>query len=486
MKLVPKITLGLLPVVVGVLSISAYVRVGRQIDQFRRDMRRDQQVLANVLRAAVTEVWRVEGEERALALVANANQAEGSLQLRWVWLDAPPGSESAPDVPAHELVPLPRRNEIVLVRRDAEEGEDRHYTYALAAAPSARTGALEISESLEEERRYVAQSVVTNVGTLLTLAGLGGLILFGLGALVLGRPIRKLVERARQIAAGGLGGRLDLPQRDELGVLARELDLMSERLAEAAARVRTEGDARLRALEQLRHADRLTSVGKLASGIAHELGTPLNVVLGRARMIEAGEVEGVDARRSAAIVAEQVDRMSAIIRQLLDFARPASATKAALDIRGLLRETVALLGPTAKKRGVTLAAEPGVPLVVSADGRLLQQALLNLSLNAVQASPQGSEVRLSARAVEAVPPERGGEAGPHVAVEVEDRGGGIATETLPRIFEPFFTTKDVGEGTGLGLSVSWGIVREHGGWIAVDSTPGEGSRFTVMLPREAK
>src|SRR5204863_590761 len=122
-------------------------------------------------------------------------------------------------------------------------------------------------------------------------------------------------QKARRVGTGDLSGPLHLRQRDELGELANEINLMCERLAE-------ERGAREQATEQLRHADRLTTVGKLASGLAHELGTPLNVVRGRAKLIVDHEVEGKEVTDSARIVVEQAERMTALIRQLLDFARP--------------------------------------------------------------------------------------------------------------------------------------------------------------------
>ncbi|HWU88930.1 MAG TPA: ATP-binding protein, partial [Kofleriaceae bacterium] len=294
------------------------------------------------------------------------------------------------------------------------------------------------------------------------------------------RPISRLTAKARRVGTGDLSGPLQLGQRDELGELAAEINDMCERLSE-------ERLAREQATEQLRHADRLTTVGKLASGLAHELGTPLNVVRGRAKLIVDGEVDDREALDSARIVVEQAERMTALIRQLLDFARPRAPLAAPINIARLARRVCELVATIARKASVTLVPPPDdEDLLALADDAQLTQVLANLVVNAIQATPPGGGVTIAAHVVEQVPPPYvGGDPAPRpwMALEVRDTGSGMDESTRSRVFEPFYTTKEVGDGTGLGLSVSWGIVREHGGWIDVASTPGAGSTFTVYLPR---
>ncbi len=260
---------------------------------------------------------------------------------------------------------------------------------------------------------------------------------------------------------------------------------MCEHLQEADERVRTEHGARIAALEQLRHADRLATVGTLSSGLAHELGSPLNVVAGRAKMIETSPRAVADLVDNARIIREQSDRMARIIRRLLDFSRRGVQERGWGDLRLLAGQVVQMLRPFAEKRAVSLEVSLGGPDPAGAimDPDQIRQVLINLILNGVQSMPGGGPilVRLDRRRV--TPPVTvGGPDQDCICVEVEDRGSGIPEENLSRIFDPFFTTKSVGEGTGLGLSVSYGIVREHGGWIDVASQPGRGSRFRVNLP----
>jgi signal transduction histidine kinase len=206
-------------------------------------------------------------------------------------------------------------------------------------------------------------------------------------------------------------------------------------------------------------------------------------------MIEEKELPLDEAANSGKIIAEQVERISKVIRQLLDFARSrrGDGTNQPLapeptEIEALARAAVALVKPLADRASVRLQVV-GEPSYARADAGLIQQVILNLVMNGLQASQAGGEVRVSVGRVGALPPpEIGGPARDHVRIQVEDDGSGIAPQILPRIFEPFFTTKEVGQGTGLGLSVSYGIVREHGGWIAVQSEIGRGATFTVYLP----
>jgi signal transduction histidine kinase len=219
--------------------------------------------------------------------------------------------------------------------------------------------------------------------------------------------------------------------------------------------------------------------------MAHELGTPLNVIAGRSKLIAGQQLSPDEAQRSARIIGEQAERMTAIMRQLLDFARRGQARKQPVELNGLIGGVVELLAPTARKQAVELPWQAApAPLTVDADPGQLQQVLLNLAMNGIQAMPDGGPLllQLSQQDVASHPGTGKEEAGPWCIIRVEDRGQGIAPQDLPHIFDPFFTTKEVGQGTGLGLSIAYGIVEEHGGWIEVASIPGEGSIFTVFLP----
>lgn len=175
------------------------------------------------------------------------------------------------------------------------------------------------------------------------------------------------------------------------------------------------------------------------------------------------------------MILDQVSRMSAIIRHLLDFGHRGGLAREDVDLNTVAAGAIEMLQSTARKRNASLRLEVGSPVHVNGNVAELEQVLSNLILNALQAIGERGQVRVET-GVEQRP------SGPAAFVVVEDDGRGIAPEDLPRIFDPFFTTKGVGEGTGLGLSVSYGIIRDHEGAIQVSSERGRGTRFTVMLP----
>jgi signal transduction histidine kinase len=247
----------------------------------------------------------------------------------------------------------------------------------------------------------------------------------------------------------------------------------------------SETEARLTTVEQLRHAERLGNLGKMAAGIAHELGTPLNVISLRARAIASQEVSGQVAAESASVIHQQSQTMARIIRQLLDFSRARQPKRSAADLVSIARNTLDLVEPFARKHQVSCVREGAAQAPIVADVDQIQQVLGNLLVNAAQAMPQGGTLRLSVlESDRAPPPDLPRNENHWWVVHVDDTGHGIPPELQKRVFEPFFTTKDVGEGTGLGLSVSYGLVHEHGGWIELWSEPGRGTRFSVYLPRE--
>jgi signal transduction histidine kinase len=252
--------------------------------------------------------------------------------------------------------------------------------------------------------------------------------------------------------------------------------LCVEVLHRLRAYVENERLGRRRVIEQLRHAERLNVVGKLAAGVAHELGTPLNVISTTAELLDTDSTAAPMVHASCRVIVEQAGRMATIIRQLLDFGRRGGSDRSATDLASLVESTVLLMRPFARKRKVELSLALPKRAVSAEVNRLeIGQVLSNLVLNAIQAMPNGgrSVIRLD------VEKERGVEV---AVLSVSDEGTGIRPEDVPRVFDPFFTTKDVGEGTGLGLSVTYGIVSDHGGRVNVETEWGHGSCFTVVLP----
>jgi signal transduction histidine kinase len=484
MKLARKLTLALVAGVLAVLAAQAYFRVARESAFFERDIAHDNDLIGRAVAAATARVWAVGGAAAGLSLVDEANEREAQVQIKFVWLDAPAGDPRAPLLPRAALEPVRRGGEIVQ-KGPGPDGTPHLVTYVPVAIPGEAPAAIELAESLAGRAAYLrttAENTLVGTGAVLLVCGA---IASAVGLAFVGRPVNRLVAQARRVGAGDLSQRVEGAPRDELGELSAEMNLMCDRLAAANERAAREAAARERTLAELRHADRLATLGKLASGVAHELGTPLLVVIGRGAQIADGEATGDEVAACGRAVVEHARKMERIVRQLLDFARQRTSAKAEVDLRELVREAFALAAPLAAKRRAKLVLEgPDAGRVLATvDPDHVRQAVTNLVVNGVQAMPSGGTLTVRLAREAAPSSGRGGaRAGEHVVIEVKDEGEGMAEETRAHIFEPFFTTKPVGEGTGLGLSVAYGIVEEHGGFFEVESEPGRGSTFRVHLP----
>jgi two-component system sensor histidine kinase PilS (NtrC family) len=232
--------------------------------------------------------------------------------------------------------------------------------------------------------------------------------------------------------------------------------------------------------EQVRQGDRLAAIGRLAAGLAHEIRNPIGSIRGSVEVLRESLNPQEDDRRLMDIVLRESDRLDAIIRDFLQFSRPPHLVRVPTDVSAMLDEILLMLGNQGRAQGtdapaVQLRRDTSEPVVkVEVDPAQMRQALWNLCLNAVEAMPQGGELRVGVRAATS---ERGR---PVLEITVEDTGVGIAAAELTQVFEPFFTTKP--QGTGLGLAIAHRIVEDHGGEIRVQSEPWRGSRFTISLP----
>jgi signal transduction histidine kinase len=338
-----------------------------------------------------------------------------------------------------------------------------------------------VRESLDDTDRLVRNGVLFSVVSVVVVVMLSFAASLVLGRWLVGKPIGKLVDKARRIGHRDFSGAVELHRADELGELAAAMNAMSAELAAALQQITRETDARVLAVEQMRHADRLSTLGKLAAGVAHELGTPLSIVAGHAQMIAGREVAGDAVLDSAGAIDREATRMSRIVRQLLDFARRRGPEGTTSDVGAVAERCVDLFAPMAKKAQVTTRLEVSESLHALIDEDSLQQVLTNLVVNAVQAMPAGGELGIATGRQRAASPDVPGDtARPCIRIAVTDTGTGIAEDALAHIFEPFFTTKEPGDGTGLGLAVVYGIVADHRGWITVDSSE-RGTTVSVFL-----
>jgi len=233
--------------------------------------------------------------------------------------------------------------------------------------------------------------------------------------------------------------------------------------------------------EHLEQAERLAELGTLASGMAHEIGTPMNVILGRAEYLQR-KTKDPDTAKGLQTIIEQVERITKIMNQLLTFARRRPIERRPTNLNKVIVDTLEVMQERLRRHRITVKTDlvPSLPLA-DVDPDQIGQVLLNLAINALHAMEDGGTLHVRS----AVVPERKGSAEDYsemIEVSVSDTGHGIAPEDLDKIFNPFFTTKEVGKGTGLGLTVVHGIVQEHGGQVLVESEVRKGTTFRVRLP----
>jgi len=485
MKLTLKLVCVVLAVTVLVLSIAGYLRVQREVDTFQSTMAQDGRLLGQIIGGMLADVWQTQGQARVLQLLEDANASTPRFHFSWLPLESLTTALDRAGVDQQQRAALLRGNRVAVKTRDIQ-GQAMLSVYTPVVVGSGVPGVIEVVQSLAGVQRYVYKTILETLGVGAVLVVLSGCLLLLVGFALIGKPMRALIEKARRVGAGDLEHPLQVHARDELAEVARALNHMCVQLKTSQAEVHTEIEARLRTLEQLRHADRLKTVGSLASGIAHELGTPLNVVSGRANLIASGRLPPSEVADSVRIIKEQVQRMTLIIQQLLAFARRKSPKRVAVDLRSLVQHTLDMLKSLAAQQHavLTLTAD-SAPVLVRVDTGQIQQVLMNLVTNAWQAMPTGGEVAIAVSSTTPQPPpDLAAPAERYASVSVTDQGVGIAAADLQYIFDPFFTTKDVGQGTGLGLSIAYGIVQDHGGWIDVCSQPGQGTRMAVYVPME--
>jgi signal transduction histidine kinase len=286
-------------------------------------------------------------------------------------------------------------------------------------------------------------------------------------------PIQELIttmERAEQ----GLEARVEVKSSDDIGRLGEAFNSLLSKLERARRRVERYH------YEQMKRADRLASIGEMAAGIAHEIKNPLAGIAGVIQVLKKDQTVGDQKRAVLDEVLSQVERMDKAVRNLLSFARPPEPKMTLVDINELIGKLLDFLAPQFTKNSILVERKlsPGLPWL-TLDPDLMQQALINIALNAIQAMPEGGKFSAETKVIKS-----GGENLGSVEIIFYDTGKGISSENLSRIFNPFFTTRQ--QGTGLGLSITQRIIEQHGGEISVMSSAGKGANFTIIFPYPRK
>jgi two-component system NtrC family sensor kinase len=312
--------------------------------------------------------------------------------------------------------------------------------------------------------------------------------------IVVNIPVRKLTLGTQEITKGNLNYRIAVKSRDEIGRLAESFNQMAEELMRARNELTQWADTLegriAKKTEELRRAhvnmvqmEKMVSLGKLASTVAHELNNPLEGVLTYAKLLKRTVREGAmspeviaEIQNDLTVIADETARCGNIVKNLLLFSKQKVGEFVETDVRITIQRSVKLIDHHLHMHSITLKADyESEPLMLYCAPEQIEQALLAIEINAVEAMPEGGTLTLAACRVK----ETDG-----IQITIGDTGIGIPDDAMAHIFEPFFTTKENGKGTGLGLAVVYGIVERHGGSVSVQSKLHSGTTFTILLPRD--
>jgi signal transduction histidine kinase len=458
-------------------------RLGRERTRVLAQLEREAALVTQSIQGQITPLLRAPADSRLDELLEDIRQAKDAecvgvytvdgRRVRAVFDQA--GADRGADVCGPEITPGPIAEAV-----SAQWVLSGTYNIQVPLAPDDTPhgilklvfDAARISGPLQEFRRSLL------VERVLVLLATGATLWLGIAFFVT-RPIRRLIAGVEEIAHGNLKARIASASDTEVGELARAFNRMAGRLDDAQHERRLAEESRAVLERQFRHAERLAAVGKLANIIAHEVGTPLHVIAGRARHLGRRLAADDPSQEDVETIRAQVSRITRTMKHVLQSSRAIPVRREPVDPGQVMHDAAGIVGPEYAARGVELvvSAPPGLP-AIRADADGLTQVLLNLLTNALAATPARGRVEVSG--FEAV---RDGRAG--VVLAVSDTGMGIAPAHLDRIFDPFFSTKRH-DGTGLGLSICRDIVRAHDGVIEVESAPGAGACFTIWLPGDGR
>jgi signal transduction histidine kinase len=500
MRIATKLTLLLLLAVSAVLAGFGYLRIQQERNRLIEELQQEVVVLANAMGLAVEHALRDRQPEDIRELLTEIVRDPNPVdRIRIFNGRLEEINRASTDAAASTTIPQEEWDRVL------KSGELRVQYLATAPRPVVYVvlplknrrggiiGGLEIIHLATRVQRQIDEAtrdLALRMGLLsLTIA----VVIWLTVRMSIRRPIRALVRAALAVGRGHLDQRISVRRRDEVGQLASAFNRMAEDLQAARQGLVTESQARLDTERQLQQEQKLAAIGRLASEVAHEIGTPMNIISGRVESIQKALPPDHPVGRHTVTVLRQVERVSEIIRHLLEYARPRRPAARPVAVAPVLDRVADLLGPLAQRHQVQLTAEAGQTLpMLLADPDQLQQVLLNLVTNALDATPAGGQVRLTAGAdaspASSTPMEnrsvvRRGFAGtPHVTICVADTGCGIPADRLEKIFEPFFSTKDRRGGTGLGMSIVEDIARAHRAALAIESAEGLGTTVRLHWP----
>jgi two-component system NtrC family sensor kinase len=478
MKIGTRLAVGLLVALTPVVSVYTYNRVRTSARIFEQDLKRETRASELALNEALRlDIQRSEWNDiRAVfASIRQQGLAVAVLDKSGkVWY-------ALPDFP----VKLPANSEIfaqIKANGDAEftqEAGGRYWFCRIAPMRSDPSlGYLLVAQDWTEVQRDLYRRTISSIIAGIVVVSLTVILIPLVSRKYVSRPLAELSRRVSRLASGEETERE--PAGDEVTLITEEFRKLARELSVARRRLLDESERKLELERRLRHSDKLATIGTLASGLAHEIGTPLGVIRGRAEHLLRSRPDEVRLNAGLEIIINQIDRITRIVRMLLDFGRRREPIRVTSDVRTIVQRTLHLLETEADRRNIRLESALGpAPLLADCDVDQLQQVFVNLGMNALDAMAQsGGTLRVSAQRVVEGGRER-------VRLVFQDDGPGVDDELRDRVFDPFFTTKDPGKGTGMGLAVSQSIVRDHDGEITLEKQS-RGASFVVSLPLSLK
>jgi len=483
MSLGNKLTWYLLLGVLAVMGLDVYFSLKRTYNNLLADVWREVNAISRTLRISLEKTGRDEPEQYSKQLATEISSFENVLGVAFYdrlgsLLTISPSLEGRklPDVDVRQVI-------LSKTAADGlyEGGVKQRYYRVEPIINSAGEGvaAFLVVEDFpfftREFRGRMLQAILTILLLLIVLSVIVSIVI----RQGVTQPLRTLTKRIEEIGAGHFDQRLQLARRDEIGRLAQAFDQMCLHLQEAYQKLVTEGEEKLQLERALQHSEKLAVLGQMASRLAHEIGTPLNVIQGRAEQLLLRDSLVDKDRVFIGVIVAQIERISNFIRQLLALARRPEPQLRLINVNESIRRVREVLGEQERTDGVDIRIDLAEKISsILGDSDQLQQVVLNLSVNALHAVKPAGQLTLRTR-----------ECDPHdfsgasvIEIEVADTGPGIPPQDLARIFDPFFTTKSLEGGTGLGLAICREIVLSHHGNIRAESREGQGTRFIVSFP----
>jgi signal transduction histidine kinase len=474
-KVGTRLTLVLLLALTPVVAVYTEWSVARSIRTYSDDLTRETRASTRALRPAVENDLRV-GEWDQIHNVLQRMSRDGMLGTLFDAQGKPWHDESA--FP-QKLAPGPAEFAQLEARGFAEferSAADRRWFCRLVpvSLDGRRMGYLLVAQDLTGLSADLRARTVGSVAA-------AGLVMVLIAAIIplavrryVSNPLSELSRRVTRLSDQGDTAREHAG--DEVELLTEEFRRLDQQLTQAGADLLQRHRHELELERRLQHSGRLATIGTLASGLAHEIGTPMGVIRARAEYLLHSRPASPKLDEGLEIIIKQIDRISGIVRMLLNYAREREAIRTACDLRGIVEHAMSLVETEAARRQVRLSAELGDrPLTARCDAAQLEQVFVNLAVNALDAMESGGGTLRVVAEVNGIDRER------RARITFADTGPGVAAQARSRVFDPFFTTKEPGKGSGMGLAVSQSIMRDHGGELSFESGS-EGARFFVTIP----